>query len=245
MIIAVCTQKGGVSKTTTAQAIATGAAKIGRRSLAIDIDPQANLSYGMSANIADIGTYELITGRATPAQTIQHTKQGDVIAGSQRLAELDLYKGDDRPLLLAKAIKPIKRKYDVIVIDCPPALNIQLVNALMAADTVVIPITADIYALQGLYQLQKNIQDAQKENKNLKIGGALITKYNTRTKLDREVSDVVRARCEENGIHVYDTKIRLGVAVPESQLYRENLFTYAPKSNAAIDYMNFVHELKI
>lgn len=241
MIIAVCNQKGGVAKTATAQAIATGAAKIGRRSLAIDLDPQGNLSFSMGGNSADMGAYELLTGSATPGQIIQHTQQGDLITASNRLALP--FTGKDPGKLLAAALKPIKSKYDVITIDCPPALNILLVNALIAADVVIIPLTADMYALQGLYQLKQSIQDAQKVNKGLKIGGAVFTRHSTRTILARDLTDVITDKCRELDIPTYKTVIREGVAVREAQTQRESIFDYAPRSNPAKDYKQLIKEI--
>ena len=241
MIIAIANQKGGVAKTATAQAIATGAAKIGRRSLAIDADPQANLSFSMGGNSADKGLYELMTGAATPGQIIQTTAQGDIITASSSLA-LPLT-GKDPGKLLAKALQPVKKKYDVITIDCPPALNILLVNALIAADVVIIPLTADMYALQGLYQLKQSIQDAQKLNTGLKIGGVVFTRHNTRTILARDLADVITDKCGELDIPVYKTTIREGVAVREAQTQRMSIFDYAPKSKPAKDYMQLIKEI--
>ena len=244
MIIAVCNQKGGVGKTATAQAIATGAAKIGRRSLAIDLDPQSNLTFSMGGNSADAGIYELMTGAAAPAQIIQKTKQGDILTASSGLALADhTFTGESRSTYLAAALRPIKKKYDVITIDCPPALNILLVNALMAADTVIIPITADIYALQGLYQLKSSIEAAQKSNTGLVIGGAVFVKHNTRTVLARDLTDVITDKCRALDIPVYKTTIREGVAIREAQTQRESIFDYAPRSNAAKDYMQLIAEI--
>lgn len=241
MIIAVCNQKGGVAKTATAQAIATGAAKIGRRSLAIDLDPQGNLSFSMGGNSADMGLYELMTGAATPGQIIQHTEQGDLITASSSLALP--FTGKDPGKLLAKALQPIKKKYDVITIDCPPALNILLANALIAADVVIIPLTADMYALQGLYQLKQSIQDAQKVNPGLKIGGVVFTRHNTRTILARDLTEVITDKCRELDIPVYKTTIREGVAVREAQTQRQSIFDYAPRSNPAKDYKQLIKEI--
>ena len=241
MIIAVANQKGGVAKTATAQAIATGTAKTGRRSLAIDADPQSNLSYSMGGNSADMGLYELMTGAATPGQIIQHTAQGDLITASSSLALP--FTGKDPGKLLAKALQPIKKKYDVITIDCPPALNILLANALIAADVVIIPLTADMYALQGLYQLKQSIQDAQQLNKGLKIGGVVFTRHNTRTILARDLTDVITDKCRELDIPVYKTTIREGVAVREAQTQRQSIFDYAPRSNPAKDYKQLIHEI--
>lgn len=241
MIIAIANQKGGVAKTATAQAIATGTAKTGRRSLAIDADPQSNLSYSMGGNSADMGLYELMTGAATPGQIIQHTAQGDLITASSSLALP--FTGKDPGKLLTKALRPIKRKYDVITIDCPPALNILLANALIAADVVIIPLTADMYALQGLYQLKQSIQDAQKVNPALKIGGVVFTRHNTRTILARDLTEVITDKCRELDIPVYKTVIREGVAVREAQTQRESIFNYAPRSNPAKDYKQLIKEI--
>jgi chromosome partitioning protein len=241
MIIAVCNQKGGVAKTATAQAIVTGATKLGRKSLAIDFDPQANLSFSMGGNSADVGAYELITGEKTAAQTIQHTAQGDIVTASDKLA-LPL-NAEDPGTLLAKALKPIKKKYDVITIDCPPALNILLVNALYAADLVIIPLTADLFPLQGLYQLKQSIQGAQKVNKGLKIGGAVFTRHATRTILARDLTDAITEKCHELDIPTYKTAIREGVAVREAQTQRESIFDYSPRSNPAKDYMQLIKEI--
>lgn len=244
MIIAVCNQKGGVGKTATAQAIATGATKAGRRSLAIDLDAQSNLSFSMGGNIADKGVYELMTGKATPGQIIQTTAQGDIMTASINLAAADTtFTGKDRSTRLADALRPIKKKYDVITIDCPPALNILLVNALHAADVVIIPLTADMYALQGLYQLKKNITDAQKINKGLKIGGVVFTRHNARTVLARDLTDVITEKCGELDIPVYKTVIREGVAIREAQTQRQSIFDYAPRANVTKDYKQLIKEI--
>ena len=244
MIIAVCNQKGGVGKTATAQAIATGAARIGRKSLAIDLDPQSNLTFSMGGNSADNDTFDFMAGLYAPGQIIQKTAQGDIIAASNRLAAADsVFTGDDRSTMLAAALKPIKKKYDVITIDCPPALNILLVNALMAADKVIIPITADMYALQGLYQLKQSIEAAQKSNQGLTIGGAVFTRHSTRTILARDLTDVIKDTCRTLDIPVYKTTIREGIAIREAQTQRMSIFDYAPRSNPAKDYMQLIEEI--
>ena len=247
MIFAIANQKGGQGKSTTAQAIATGAAKIGRKTLAVDLDPQGNLTFSMGGNAADVGAYDLITGSRKPGQVIQKTRQGDLIASSLALAGADsTFTGEARVNALAKALKPIRSKYDVIVIDCPPSLNTLLLNALTAADKVIIPLTADMYSLQGLYQLAQTIKEAQqKYNKGLQIGGVLFVKHNTRTVLARDLSEVIKEKCAEMDIPVYSTTIREGVAIREAQTLRESIFEYAPKSNPAKDYTQLIKEMQI
>ena len=245
MVIAIANQKGGQGKTTTAQAIATGAAQIGRSSLAIDLDPQGNLTFCMGGNSNDAGAYELITGAAKPGQIIQRTRQGNLITASLALAGADTaFTGDTRTTALRAAIKPLRSRYDVIVIDCPPTLNTLLINALTAADEVIIPLTADMFSLQGLYLLAQTIRDVQgKYNPALKIGGVLFVKHNTRTILARDLTDVITDKCRELDIPVYKTTIREGVAVREAQTQRQSIFTYAPKSKPAKDYRQLIQEI--
>ena len=241
MIIAVANQKGGQGKTTTAQALATGCKG---KTLAIDLDAQGNLTFSMGGNAADVGVYDLLTGKQKAAQTIQQTAQGDIIAASNGLALADTFlTGKDRATALKAAIRPVKGKYDHIIIDCPPALNILLVNALMAADVVIIPLTADIYSLQGLYQLKQSIDAAQRGNKGLKIGGVVFVKHNTRTILARDLTDVITEKCRELDIPTYKTTIREGVAIREAQTQRMSIFDYAPRGNPAKDYKQLIKEI--
>ena len=241
MVIAIANQKGGQGKTTTAQAIANGSpGKI----LAVDLDPQSNLTFSMGGNAADVGAYELITGKTTAKQTIQKTAQGDIIAASNSLALADTtFTGKERTTALKSALQPVKSLYKHIVIDCPPTLNSLLVNALVAADVVIIPLTADMYSLQGLYQLKQSIDAAKSINSGLNIGGVLFVKHSTRTILARDLSDVIKDKCAELSIPVYKTAIREGVAIREAQTQRQSIFDYAPRSNPAKDYKQLIKEI--
>lgn len=246
MIIAVCNQKGGVAKTTTAHAIATGATIRGYNSLAVDLDPQGNLSFSMRGNLKDVGTYELLYDRAKASQVIQKYEQCDIITSSQSLATLDVkLNGSDRAMLLRKGLQSVRNKYDYITIDCPPSLNILLVNALVAADVVIIPITTDMLAIQGLYQLLNTIYDAQKVNKGLTVGGVLLTKYNNRTILARDFEEIIQNTCKKQGVKLYNTRIREGVAIREAQAENMSIFEYAKNSKQAKDYASFLDELGI
>lgn len=244
MIIAIANQKGGQGKTTTAQALATGATRGGRSVLAIDLDPQGNLTFSMGGNGAQAGAYELITGRASPGETVQRTRQGDLIAASTNLALADTtFTGAERTTALKDALQPIAGAYDAVIIDCPPTLNTLLVNALTAADRVIIPLTADMYSLQGLYLLKQSIEAARRSNAGLEIGGVLFVKHNTRTILARDLTDVITEKCRELDIPVYKTTIREAVAIREAQTQRESIFEYAPKSKPAKDYLQLIKEI--
>lgn len=244
MIITLCNQKGGSGKTTTAMAIADGARLRGKKTLIVDCDPQANLTYSMGGNENDVGAYELLTGETTPGQTIQKTKRGDIIASSESLALADTSTDIDGVYGLRNVLKPIKGKYDVIVIDTPPTLGTLLINALAASDLVILPLAADVWALQGLYRTLENIKTVQaKYNKGLKVGGVLFTRHSTRTVLARDFEQAIRQKCKEMQVPVFKITIRDGISVREAQAEQANLFKYAPKSNPAIDYSKFLDEL--
>ena len=243
MIIAIANHKGGQGKTTTAQALATAP---GRKTLAVDLDPQANLSFSMGGDFMGAGTYELMTGKARPADVIQTTEQGDIITASSRLALADNeITGRGRAFALARALEPVKDRYDLIVIDCPPALNILLINALCAADKVILPVTADAYSEQGLYALAPTIRDAQQINNSLQVGGVLFIKHNTRTIQDRDQAEAIKASCDALGLPVYSTTIRAANAIREAQTRRKSIFDYAPRSKPAQDYLQLLNEIGI
>lgn len=245
MIFTVANQKGGQAKSTTAQALATGASARGLKALAIDLDPQCNLTFSFGGNQFDVGAYELLASSATANDVIQRTEQGDLIGGSTSLALADTsFIGDQRISRLKQAIRPVVSKYDVVVIDTPPTLGVLLINALVAADTVIIPMTADAYSLQGLSQLIETIRGVQSSfNPSLKIGGVLLTKHSGRTILSRDLSSTIREQCKAAGISMYKTFIREAVAVRESQMIQQSIFTYAPKSKPAKDYVKLLDEI--
>lgn len=245
-IVSVTNQKGGVGKTTTSLALAAGLLKKGYRVLAIDMDPQANLSFSLGGDTDDGPTvYELIKGEVKARFAVQRTTCVDLIASNIVLSGVDLeFTQEGREYLLKKAVEPLREKYDYIVIDTPPALSILTVNAFAASDYVVIPMLADIFSLQGIAQLSETFQRLKQHcNPAMVIGGILLSKYDARTVLGRRIRETAEMVAGQVGTRLYHTKIRNSIAIPESQTNQVNMFDYAPRSPAVRDYMAFVNEL--
>lgn len=245
-VISVTNQKGGVGKTTTSLALSAGFLKRGFRVLAIDLDPQANLSFGMGGEGDDGPTvYDLIKGDVKPRYSIQRSTCVDLIASNILLSGVELeYTQHGREFLLKQAIEPLRLRYDYIIIDTPPALSILTVNAFAASDYVIIPMQPDIFSLQGIAQLSDTIERLRKFcNPDIVIGGILLAKYDGRTVLGRRIRETAEMVAGQLGMKVYKTKIRNSIAVPESHTNQINLLDYAPKSAAAKDYVAFVDEL--
>lgn len=243
-VITVINQKGGVAKTTTSFALAAGLCKKGYKVLMVDLDAQSNLTYSAGGTDTEDNIYTVMHEDAGVQESIQRTETCDIIPASILLAGADLeFTQTGREYILRDALERVQDGYDYIVIDTPPALSILTVNALTATDEVIIPVGADVYSLQGLMQLKKTIDQVKKFcNKNLEIKGLLLTKYNPRTIISRDVRDVMKQQAKAIGTKLYKTAIREGVAVRESQMKKQNIFDYAPDSKPAIDYMQLVEE---
>lgn len=245
-VITVTNQKGGVGKTTTAHAIATGLSHRGRKALLVDLDPQSNLTFTMGADGRTATIYELFNNELTdPLQAIAHTTQGDIIPGSLLLAGADMeYTKPGREYILKEIIEPLKGGYDYIIIDTPPALGILTVNALTASNSLIIPMGADIYSLQGLSQLKGIIDNVRKYcNKDLAIDGLLITRYNNRAIINRDLKDAMETTAAQIETIVFDTMIREGIAIKEAQALQTTIYDNTPKANATKDYNSFIDEL--
>ena len=247
MIVTVACQKGGTSKTSTSAAVCQALNYKGKRTLLIDLDAQKSASLIYGADEAGTGgSYSLIMGNAKAEDLIQETPAGSIIPGSKDLEGLDveLSRKPGRDSFLKAAIAPIKGKFDCIVIDTPPGLGTCLVQALTAADIVIIPLLCDPQALQGLHQVTETIEEVKKYcNPALQIATVVLTQYDKRAILTRQYEDLIKEQCREMGLPFAETKIRRGIALQEAQASRENLFAYNAKSNPAADYMALCEEI--
>jgi chromosome partitioning protein len=244
-IVVIANQKGGVGKTTTAHALITGLTYKGYKALAVDTDPQGNFTYTMNADENAAGVYELLKGNITPPEAIQHTEQGDIISGSLMLSGADMeFSETGREYLLSEALEPLRKKYDFIIIDSPPTLGILTINALTAADDLIIPMGADAYSLQGLSQLNATIGKVKKRcNSALNVAGILITRYSGRAILSQELRETIEGKAARAvGTIVFQSVIREGIAVKEAQTQQISLYAATQKSNAALDYLAFIDE---
>lgn len=244
-IIAISNQKGGTGKSSTAAVLLSGLTLKGYKTLAIDLDPQGNLSFVVGASMDNKTALEILTKECTAKEAIQHTTHGDIIAASSSLANIDrMLNTRDKLYRLKKAVEGVNRAYNFILIDCPPSLGILTANALTGADTVLIPAQADIFSIQGIAQLWNTIQVARENtNPNLEIAGVLLTRYSNRATLSRELESDLRENITKKiGSKTYTTTIRDGIAVKEAQYMHEPLFTYAPKANVTEDYKAFMNE---
>lgn len=244
-IVAIANQKGGVGKSTTAAAVGAGLRLRGRRVLFVDLDQQGNLSAAMGARPGGLSSFNVIAENRAAADAIQRTEQGDLIPAGNGLATVDMILSGvtGREYRLKEGLAGIMGDYDFIILDTPPALGMLTVNAMTAAQRVIIPAQADVFSLHGVAQLAKTIQDTRKYcNPSLRIGGILLTRYNGRTILSRNMSDRLEAAAESLGTRLYHSFIRESVAVKEAQAMATNIFDYAPKSNGAKDYDAFISE---
>lgn len=244
-VIAVSNQKGGVGKSTTANALGAYLFHKGFKVLYVDMDAQGNLSYSMGASNKNISSLEVLTGTATAREAIVQTPQGDLIPASQALASADaILTETGKEYKLREALEPLLGEYDYIIIDTPPAIGTLTINALTACNSVIVPAQADIFSLQGIGQLVQTIQTVKKYcNRNLSIKGLLITRYNARTVLSKDMTDLLEDTAQKLQTKLYQTKIRECTALKEAQASQQDIYIYAPRSNGTADYTAFVEEV--
>ena len=241
--IIVANQKGGIGKTTTATAVASILDAKGYKTLLIDADQQGNSSDTYKAAIEGNATlFDVLLDeeRISLEEAIQHTESGDIVASDPLLRKADeILNGDPEGLYRFQDALEELKGYDFVIVDTAPSLNSILYNCLVAADDVLIPVTADRYGLQGLSQLNDTINAIR----NLKIIGLLLIKYNKRTLLSREVRGSLEEIAKSMNTKVFETAIRESTKAREAQAVRETLIRYDAKSTTAQDYSSFVDEL--
>ncbi len=246
-IIAIANQKGGVGKTTTAISLSSCLAEKGKKVLAVDLDPQANLTsgIGLEKDAPNKTVYELIIGKADVQQVIQANvmENLDVIPSSLDLAgaEVELMSIVGKEFILRDAFQPIRDNYDYIIIDCPPSLSTLTVNAMTAASAVLVPIQCEYYALEGLSQLIQTVELVKSRlNQDLYIAGVVLTMYDSRTNLSSQVAENVRDNLEQT---VYDTIIPRNIRLAEAPSYGMPINVYDPKSAGAESYEQLADEV--
>lgn len=246
-IIAVANQKGGVGKTTTTVNLAASLGVLEKKVLLIDADPQANATSGLGIDVdsIELGSYQLLEHTKTAKETIIGTTSPnvDLIPAHIDLVaiEIELVDKDEREYMMKKAIIDLKNDYDYILIDCAPSLGLLTLNALTAADSVIIPIQCEYFALEGLGKLLNTIKSVQRlHNPDLDIEGMLLTMYDSRLRLSNQVVDEVR---KHFGDMVFDTVIQRNVRLSEAPSYGESIIKYDAASKGATNYLNMADEI--
>jgi chromosome partitioning protein len=241
-LIAISNHKGGVGKTTSAINIGAGLNKLGKTVLLIDLDPQANLSQSLGIIEQERNIYGALRGEYK-LEPIQILKGLDLIPSTLDLsgAEVELSGEAGREYILRELIEPLRSSYDYILIDSPPSLGLLTINAFTASDEILIPLQAQYLALQGLAKLIEVVDKIKKRlNKDLRIGGVIVTQYDSRKVLNRDVVDTIEAHFKED---VFKTKIRDNIALAEAPAQGLDIFRYNPKSYGAEDYLSLCKEI--
>ena len=244
-IVALANQKGGVGKTTTAINLAASLAVIGKKVLLVDADPQANATSGLGLDINQANIYDCITGEASAADVIQkcpEVKKLDILPSSINLgvAETELLEIEDGQKRMKTILEPLKANYDFILIDCSPSLGLVTLNALVAADSVLIPVQCEYFALEGLGKLLNTIKMTKsKLNPDLEIEGFLLTMYDSRLRLANQVATEVR---EHFGELTFKTIIQRNTRLSEAPSYGKPALLYDASSTGSVNYLNLAKE---
>ncbi|OXS76524.1 ParA family protein [Domibacillus enclensis] len=246
-VIAVANQKGGVGKTTTSVNLGASLASIGKKVLLLDIDPQGNATSGAGIEKSSVEqcVYDVLVDDVELADVVKQTTAEGMFAAPATIAlagaEIELVSAISREQRLKKALEPLRESFDYIVIDCPPSLGLLTINALTAADSVLIPVQCEYYALEGLNQLLNTVKLVQKHlNKDLYIEGVLLTMFDARTNLSIQVVEEVKKYFHDK---VYKTVIPRNVRLSEAPSHGKPVLLYDPRSRGAEVYLDFAKEV--
>jgi chromosome partitioning protein len=244
-VIAIANQKGGVGKTTTSINLSSSLAAAEKKTLLIDIDPQSNSSSGLSVINHSPSVYEVLIGTIDINDVIINTYMPflDMLPANINLvgAEIEMVDLENREGLLKKALARLQKEYDYVIIDCPPSLGLLTLNALTSADSVLIPVQCEYFALEGLGQLLNTVNIVKQHfNKNLTIEGVLLTMFDTRLKLSHQVAEEVRKYFGEK---VFNTIIHRNVRISESPSYGKPVILYDAVSSGSKNYISLASEL--
>ena len=246
-IVSISNIKGGVGKTTTAAVLAAGLAEKGYRVLLIDSDPQTNLTMCFLQEQTDelSSLYDIYgDGESIDDVKVPVRDNLDLIIGDFELCNADIqFTKAGRLKMLKKAIKSIDGEYDFVIIDTPPNLGVLSLNAFIASDYMVVPMSADSFSLKGVRLLKETLDDvADETEKELPVAGILLTKYNSRTNVSKLMEKSLNVAAELLSTKVFKNRIRQAVVVQESQIAKEDLFSYSPDAKVAEDYKGFIDE---
>ncbi len=246
-IIAIANQKGGVGKTTTSINLASSLGVLEKKVLLIDADPQANATSGLGLDVENIefGTYQVLEHTISAKDTIVKTSSPnvDLIPAHIDLVaiEIELVDKQEREYMLKKALADIKDDYDYILIDCAPSLGLITLNSLVAANSVIIPIQCEYFALEGLGKLLNTIKSVQKiHNTDLDIEGLLLTMFDSRLRLSNQVVEEVKKHFSSM---VFDTIVHRNIRLSEAPSYGESIISYDATSKGAVNYLNLANEI--
>ncbi|MBA4299439.1 ParA family protein [Algoriphagus algorifonticola] len=240
--ISIMNHKGGTGKTTSSINIGAGLAKKGLKVLLLDIDSQANLTEGLGKGDPELSVYDSIReNKKLPILNVSENL--DLVPSSIDLlgAEMEIVSKIGREQILHKLLKPIRSEYDYIIIDCPPSVGLLTVNAMVASDTILLPLQGEYFAYKGVDRLLGIVKEVRDNlNDKLEIGGVFITQINPNRILTKTIVEKLTEDLQDK---VFDTKIRINVALAEAQLQGQSIFDYAPDSNGAKDYELLVDEI--
>lgn len=246
-IIAIANQKGGVGKTTTAINLSSALCFAGAKVLVVDMDPQGNATSGLGVELSDdcASIYDVIIGRADAKSTIRATKVDnlDIIPGNINLsaAEVELVTEMSRETKLKKALSGVAGDYNIVMIDCPPSLGLLTINSLTAADSVLIPLQCEYYAMEGLGQLLNTVRLIRESlNEDLELEGILLTMYDPRNNLSKEVQKEVEEYLSDS---IFNTVIPRNVRLSEAPSFGQSIIEYDIKSKGAASYIELAKEM--